>query len=151
MTALLLFGAVALARAEVMSFPMADEFGFAETKRLDGLPLLQRKANAPRTTTIQLKLHEMVSDVDARIAAFRAHASLKQAALLVYVPTGAPVGWFVTPKLEVTPILIGRPGELRAADVSWSIREAPADRVQAATVSDGLAARRSTRLVRSAT
>lgn len=150
MAALLLLGALALDRAWVTGFPIADDYGFAETPRLQGLPLLQQKPNAPRASTIAMRLTELVTDVDASVAAMRAHAARKDAAILIYVPTGAPIGWFVTTKLEVTPILFGRPGEMRAADVSLSIREAPSDRVRPATISPALAARRSTRPVRAA-
>lgn len=147
---LLQFGAVTLDRVEVQGLPMASHYGFAEVKRLVGLPLLQQAADAPRKTTIQLRLVDEFVDVDVRIAAFQAHAATKAAALLVFIPTGSPIGWFVTEKIDVTPLMVGRLGETRAADIGLAIREAPADRVKPAIVSPALERRRSTVPVRRA-
>ena len=150
MRALFLLGAVPLHREEIQSFPLADEYGFAAVKRLTGIPTLQQTANAARSSTMALRLVDELQDVDARIATIRAQSALKQAALLFYLPVGSPIGYFVVEKLEVTPLLIGRLGELRQADVALSLRETPADRIVPPIVTPEQAERRSGRRIQAA-
>ena len=153
MTALFLFGDIALDRSEVISFAWVDLYGFANIARLDGIPLIQQTANPPRIATIHLQWHASLTDIEKRHNSWQQMAIRKTAHLLVQLPQAQQLGWFVIEKLSFNPTQYGADRSVYSAKLDIEIREFPADRItpDASTknslISQTLAARRSMRWI----